>query len=281
MQISLKTAVAAVLTVGSALAGTASQAQVITNLPTSTGASDLVLFVSDTISGVYFVEDLGTQISSIYSSLSSPTSTVITSNGTFTTPASIGGTVAGYSAFEAADANYTADAAAGGIEYSIMAGDKTSATTVALITTPHTLGLSALHTFTNGNVNTFASGINTFFGDLNTNLTGNVSTAVGWDAPGAPYSGTVGAQNSFISAALGNGAALGTAETMYLFSNNASGTNSDGNAYIGASVDLSSAGVLTVTNAGGGSTVPLPAAVWLLGSGLLGLFGVSRRRASV
>jgi hypothetical protein len=36
-------------------------------------------------------------------------------------------------------------------------------------------------------------------------------------------------------------------------------------------------GTLTIT--GNGSAVPLPAAVWLLGSGLMALFGLSRRRA--
>jgi hypothetical protein len=39
---------------------------------------------------------------------------------------------------------------------------------------------------------------------------------------------------------------------------------------------LSAAG-LTLT--GSGSAVPLPAAVWLFGSGLLGLAGVARRKA--
>jgi hypothetical protein len=37
---------------------------------------------------------------------------------------------------------------------------------------------------------------------------------------------------------------------------------------------------LSYTPAGSGSPVPLPAAIWLLGSGLLGLAGVGRRKAS-
>jgi hypothetical protein len=43
------------------------------------------------------------------------------------------------------------------------------------------------------------------------------------------------------------------------------------------SVSLSNAGVLSYTNAAV-SAVPLPAALWLLGSGLFGLIGVGRRR---
>jgi hypothetical protein len=47
--------------------------------------------------------------------------------------------------------------------------------------------------------------------------------------------------------------------------------------YILGSATLGADGTLTIT---GNSTapVPLPAAVWLFGSGLMGLVGVSRRR---
>jgi hypothetical protein len=46
--------------------------------------------------------------------------------------------------------------------------------------------------------------------------------------------------------------------------------------YILGSVTLDTSGNLKIT--GNAPTTPLPAAVWLLGSGLVGLFGVSRRR---
>jgi hypothetical protein len=56
--------------------------------------------------------------------------------------------------------------------------------------------------------------------------------------------------------------------------NNGTGTVQS---YILGSASLSASGVLTIT--GNSSTpVPLPAAVWLFGSGLMGLVGVSRRR---
>jgi hypothetical protein len=41
---------------------------------------------------------------------------------------------------------------------------------------------------------------------------------------------------------------------------------------------LSSAGQLTYNIVAEAAPVPLPAAVWLLGSGLMGLIGVGRRR---
>ncbi len=45
---------------------------------------------------------------------------------------------------------------------------------------------------------------------------------------------------------------------------------------------LSNTGDLTYNIASGASTapVPLPAAIWLLGSGLLGMAGIARRRAA-
>jgi hypothetical protein len=76
-------------------------------------------------------------------------------------------------------------------------------------------------------------------------------------------------------------AALGSS-AMQLFG--FSGNNSTGKlqSYILGSATLDANGNLTI--AGNATTppppVPLPAAVWLFGSGLLGLFGVSRRRAA-
>jgi hypothetical protein len=60
------------------------------------------------------------------------------------------------------------------------------------------------------------------------------------------------------------------------------GNNTSGilQSYILGTASLSTAGTLTFST-GTAPTVPLPAAVWLFGSGLLGLFGVSRRRAVV
>jgi hypothetical protein len=53
-----------------------------------------------------------------------------------------------------------------------------------------------------------------------------------------------------------------------------------GNANGLASFKLASNGDLVYDVAGGPSAVPLPAAAWLLGSGLLGLIGVGRRKAA-
>jgi hypothetical protein len=67
----------------------------------------------------------------------------------------------------------------------------------------------------------------------------------------------------------------GSAVTLFGFTANAAGSTTL-QSYILGNATLSAAGVLQINpNA---STVPLPPAVWLFGSGLLGLVGVSRRR---
>jgi hypothetical protein len=96
---------------------------------------------------------------------------------------------------------------------------------------------------------------------------------------GASYS--AGAATKYGLTATNDLASLGTAAQLFGFTGNGSPTNGV-ESYILGSVTLSTAGVLSIT---GNSTttpppppVPLPAAVWLFGSGLLGLVGVSRRR---
>jgi hypothetical protein len=100
---------------------------------------------------------------------------------------------------------------------------------------------------------------------------------------GASYSGgPEGADTKYGLTGVNDLASVGTAAQLYGFTGNGSPTNGV-ESYILGSVTLSTAGVLSIT---GNSTttppppppVPLPAAVWLFGSGLLGLVGVSRRR---
>jgi hypothetical protein len=72
---------------------------------------------------------------------------------------------------------------------------------------------------------------------------------------------------------------LGSA-TQQLFGFTGNGSSGVLQSYILGTASLSTAGTLTFST-GSAPPVPLPAAVWLFGSGLLGLFGVSRRRAVV
>jgi hypothetical protein len=78
------------------------------------------------------------------------------------------------------------------------------------------------------------------------------------------------------------GIALGTTNTLYGLTGN-SGPGQVQSYILGTDITVAADGTLKVGYTGGnpgGPSVPLPAAVWLLGSGLLGLFGVGRRRAA-
>ena len=70
--------------------------------------------------------------------------------------------------------------------------------------------------------------------------------------------------------------AIGSSIALYGLTGN--GTTGTVESYILGSAKLSSNGTLTLTGNGTTAPVPLPAAVWLFGSGLMGLVGVSRRR---
>jgi len=69
--------------------------------------------------------------------------------------------------------------------------------------------------------------------------------------------------------------ALNSSSTLYGITGNNAATSGEALGYKLGTATFSAADVLTFT--GNVSAVPIPAAVWLFGSGLLGLFGISRR----
>jgi len=71
-------------------------------------------------------------------------------------------------------------------------------------------------------------------------------------------------------------AGVGLGQTVNLYALTGNGTLNQAQSYLlSTNLTLSAGGTLTTASA-----VPLPAAVWLFGSGLLGLIGVGRRRAA-
>ncbi|MBS0375213.1 MAG: VPLPA-CTERM sorting domain-containing protein [Proteobacteria bacterium] len=135
---------------------------------------------------------------------------------------------------------------------------------------------SLLGTAVEGATGTALSQYNGWISTINgATLTNNTSTTVGFGIG----TGGVPAKNAFISSLFPVGAAVGTAQYLYLFAETAFGQGGGVNGFEAtSSITLNANGTFTVTSLSGGSPVPLPAAAWLLGSGLLGLFGVGRRR---
>jgi hypothetical protein len=115
-----------------------------------------------------------------------------------------------------------------------------------------------------------AQNTHTFFlGDVNSaTYTNGVSNSSGWG------DSTLGKNAPMTYQGIANGAAVGTAQTLYLMSTEGAGADANVYASTGALL-LSLNGTLSGAPVG---AVPLPAAVWLFGSGLLGLVGVGRRR---
>jgi hypothetical protein len=266
------------LAVAALVLGAQAQAQ-ITNLPTATGGSDLVLFVVDTASGQYFAQDLGIQISSLLNP--SSVTSVETSNGSFTTPTSLGGVDSTLATFLSNNASTLSS-----IEWTILASTSnpntyTKGAQEALFTSVQTtLGYPTnSKVFTEANINTFGTNATQFFQNVNTNYAGsNTNSSYGWGV-GPSGDPAVNAPESWVSATFANGAALGAAQTMYLWITNGNTAGGRSNPYVGnAVINIAdnTSGTITI----GTTTVPLPAAVWLLGSGLLGLLGVGRRAIS-
>jgi hypothetical protein len=106
-------------------------------------------------------------------------------------------------------------------------------------------------------------------------LATSAAGAANWD-PTAINTGTNNASNWYLNGPTNDVTGLGTSAKLYgVTAVGSNSTNLLGVSVLG-NVSLTAAGLVfsTVTTA----PVPLPAAIWLLGSGLLGLFGIGRRK---
>jgi hypothetical protein len=270
-------AVAALVGVGAAQAA---------SIVPSTGDGSLMFFLTDTKTNTTYTDVLTQNVNSYFSSAQA------------TTPAPTAGvinTITGDASFQinlSTDPNLTSFLTTAGsdpLSWGVIAG----AYTGALGATQRPIG-HVRYIATTGNqasvlavpqtsiVNAMANGLNLDVGTLNTNLgtassttsgvfgtsTSSGGTALTYYGGGIAMDSVLVGQSVGLYGVTGNGTASGTGFAFSL------GTMTYG-AVAGVGAD-----VLTFTG-NAGSAVPLPAAVWLLGSGLLGLAGVSRRRLAV
>jgi hypothetical protein len=268
---------------GAMLAGFAT-AQAQTPALPSSGSSDLWLFVADSAAGTSFAEDTGLSLSSLLpSSALAANSTLASVNTNF----SVGTTAALTSYINAATAaGQTLDwAVLGGQDPQSTKNGKIEPQGAALL-----LGSAPISSGANIQQMVIAN-LGTALGALNNDiiyLNGSYATggssytwangSVGGNVWGASGVGANGGSVNFYNQ--GNGAtqagiALGQSTGLYGFTGNG-GTGQLESYVLGDNLTLSSTGALTIS----ASPVPLPAAVWLFGSGLLGLLGVGRRRAA-
>jgi hypothetical protein len=260
--------------------GTAAYADVA--LP-STGNGELVLFVRDLSNEArVYARGLGVTMDQLLTAgqiTGDPTKPpnndpalnfADTDTLTYTLPAPIGPD-ANLSSFLSAPGNYV---------WTIMGGDNQG--------NQGTEGMRRYATTAQVDFETTASGITNgvigqgsygnldgMLGALNGVLAGANSTAVDgqWGQAGTSYTA---AQNWFGGGPF-NENALDTAANFYVLATSGGGALQMARVYKGIDLELSSNGTLSSLAGPGGPEVPLPAAVWLLGSAMVGFAGISRR----
>lgn len=252
----------------------------------SSNSSDLILYVDafsgTSVAGVY-AYDTGISLSSLMSggfvSGASNNSTAFTGLNKSTTAGP------GFASFVSSHAGDTFSWTIEGGQYvnpTFAAGTPTAAgnannvqpgTALAIFTSPTlTSVLPKASTATTVNFYNFLNGLqNDITSGSMTGLQTATETTATAEGPNLP-------QNKYAFLAGPDLAATGsTAVSLFGFTGN--GVNGGTlQSYLLGTVSFTSAGALTFSQNPTGTPVPLPAAVWLFGSGLMGLVGVSRRR---
>jgi hypothetical protein len=275
--------------VATALMGGFATAQAQTPALPSSGSADLWLFVSDSATNTTFAEDTGILLSNILPTTSLVSGAVL--NTSVSASFSLGASSALTAYINSADAaGQSADIswAVLGAQYpssNTNGNDKKAGNALEIASAPTSSGtgvsnqaLGSLNTIVgdfNGDVTylngTYAAGGAVYAWSTGTNG-GNV-----WGANTGANGGSTnlyGQSNGVTQAGIG----LGSSTGLYGLTGNG-GTGQLQSYVLGSNLELSSTGLLTVGSTST-SPVPLPAAVWLFGSGLLGLIGVGRRRAA-
>jgi hypothetical protein len=172
--------------------------------------------------------------------------------------------------------------------WTIMAGDNVGGQTGEgnrrYVTTTQFDFTTTPSTLTNGQIGQGAyNGLNGMFAQLNGTLAGGVgsgdsTTSDGlWGQSTAAYTGAT----NWFSAGPVNDNALGSSAHFYLITTAQGGNQANlARVYKGVDFTLSNTGVLSSASAEV-PQVPVPAAVWLLGSALVGLTGIRRRKLEV
>jgi hypothetical protein len=274
---------------GSALATAGvANAALINVMPTAAGGSDLVLFVTDTTGTArFFVQDLGVQLDSLGVTTASVQAdqtagnewSTIGNKGTTgpmpnANPVHVGaGILSGN--IDTALAAFTSGHTSDTYVYTIMAagtGDGTANSgqqrALAGYTATNGANLFTDEPASTPTTSSAASGTNTWYSGLNAGTVTGYAAATG---------AGLQALNQF-GLSRSNGSNLGTTQFLYELATFNDGVTTDANVYaqVGNGITINVDG--SVSGLTSGAAVPLPAGVWLLGSGLLGLLGIGRRR---
>jgi hypothetical protein len=274
----IKVAAASVLAIGAVSANAQVADPSLGTIATGLGQTidpTLVLVVMDTTNGYSYARNTGFTIDSLFPTTGSPTATlnVLADNNmnTFLSHVAVGDSVSW-----ALMGGYFGNDPAGNLLGTTPTDLGPTGVAKALTTTP-TPG--AVPNLTLGNFGTFFSqngGYQQFVSTLNLNLGANTSIVGTSPALGGVWNASVasGSYSTWAGALPNAITGFGTAATLYGLTGNG-GTNP----LTSSLLKVSNLGSFTLTSAGNlVSAVPLPAAFWLFGSGLMGLAGVGRRK---
>jgi hypothetical protein len=243
-----------------------------------TGSSDLVLVVENLTTQAVYASDTGISVGSVL-----PTSQLDASASNGTTLSSAisvnAAPVVGSSTLQSFMSN-TADSYGWIVEGAQYVGNLTNNASQkvpgnAIAITTSAAGTANNFLMTGAGLVTlegFTSGLGTDIsaGGLQPLLTATETTAAALSATAAGHYGFFSAPDL--------GTVGGPAQNLFGFTGGGTPTTPLQSYLLGSVALNSTTGTLTFTGNGSGTPVPLPAAVWLFGSGLMGLVGVSRRR---
>ena len=249
-------------------------------IPPTSGNGELTLFVYNTVTQTSYARGTGVTLDSIL--------TEAQSGGAYTgavgAPQSISFSFPTLTADGTLSA-FLATGSAADFVWGIQAADNVGNNSA---TTPRRLGFSSVIDPTillvpsNATLLTAANSQNSAITNVNANLPDTPgSSVVGSGSAGGLWGISAGMQTLY-STGLNNAAGLGTAAHLYLVTS--SGTTATGTPAIAGRIFQAIDIQLDTLAAGGAlraivtSPVPLPAAFWLFGSGLMGMFGIGRRR---
>jgi hypothetical protein len=256
----------------------------------STGNGELVLYATYTSGSTVFsyARGTGVQINAVVGG----SNAALAADSSYTDGKALGMAFATLSA----DANLTqflANAAAAGqtVSWAVMAGDNTGGANRAaganryLSTTPTTyVGPTAL---INNHLTSNWAGLNQMQIDTNLAIASGAALDKHSTTPannnGQYGQGAYSNSTDWFGTGFGNNGPMNSSQNLYLLTGGSfGGSNTLGSSpvrdYLVGVFTMDDAGNLSFVSASGTGPVPLPAAVWLFGSGLLGLAGVGRRK---